>query len=490
LDGSGYAKHTGKSIVKQCECLLKVITALAILFAVHSAYAELPDSVNVALKNSGVSPSQVSIFVQPLAAQPSLLEPPLISHQADIALNPASSMKIVTSYAGLRMLGPDYRWKTEAYADGKIINGVLYGNLYFKGYGDPNFSQTDFWQLLHQLRQQGLKEIKGDVLIDQSYFASQSPNTGSFDGEPLRAYNATPSAFIVNGKTSSFRFDATAMDVTVQVQPQLAEMKIVNELEVSAIDCAAWRNDLGYDINKEGQTTTVIFSGSFPANCDEKYLELLALTEHDYHLSLFRKLWAEAGGIFNGKLQVKVLPGDALKLAQHESKPLAQLLPEVNKWSNNLMAKQLLLTIAAETHSQSATEMNAVTAIKNWLASTGLPFNELSIENGSGLSRIERISTAHLGALLVHAYYSPVMPELMASLPILGVDGTMQKRKNSLAHAQGHFKTGSINQVYSVAGYMLAKNGQRYVVVFMVNDAKAALTRAAQDALLEWVYLH
>lgn len=476
--------------MKQGKYLLKALVALAIFFAIHSAYAELPDSVNMALENNGVSPSQVSIFVQPLAAQPALLETPSVAHQADIALNPASSMKIVTSYAALRMLGPDYRWRTEVYADGKIINGVLYGDLYFKGYGDPNFSQADFWQLLHQLRQQGLKEIKGDVILDQSYFASQSQDAGSFDGEPLRAYNATPNAFIANGKTSSFRFDAAATDVTVQVQPQLAEMKVVNQLKVSATECTTWRNDLRYDVSKEGQTTTVIFSGSFPANCDEKYLELLALTENDYHLFLFRKLWAEAGGIFNGKLQVKALPGDALKLAQHESKPLSQLLSEINKWSNNLMAKQLLLTIAAEAHSQPATEVNAVSAIKNWLTSTGLQFNELSIENGSGLSRIERISTAHLGALLVHAYYSPVMPELMASLPILGIDGTMQKRKDSVAHAQGHFKTGSINQVYSVAGYMLAKNGQRHVVVFMVNDAKAPLTRAAQDALLEWVYLH
>ncbi len=476
--------------MKACKSLLKAIAVLTMLFTVHSTHAELPHSVNMALKNSGVSPSQISVFVQPLAAQPVLLDPPSVAHQADIALNPASSMKIVTSYAALRMLSPDFRWKTEVYANGKIINGVLYGNLYFKGYGDPSFSQADFWELLYQLRQQGLKEIKGDVMIDQSYFASQSPGAGSFDGEPLRAYNATPNAFIVNGKTSSFRFDGAGADVTVQVQPQLTEMNVINQLKVSATECTAWRNDVHYDVSQEGQTSTVTFSGSFPANCDEKYLELLALTENDYHLFLFRKLWAEAGGIFNGKLQLKVLPGDAVKLAQHESKPLAQILPEINKWSNNLMAKQLLLTIAAEAHSQPATEVNAVTAIKNWLASVGLQFNELSIENGSGLSRTERISTAHLGALLVHAYYSPVMSELMASLPILGVDGTMQKRKNSVAHAQGHLKTGSINGVYSVAGYMLAKNGQHYVVVFMVNDAKAPLTRSAQDALLEWVYLH
>lgn len=469
---------------------LKKIAMMAMLFITSYAYAALPESVNAVLKNSGLNPNQISVFVQPLAAQPTLLDPPYIAHQANIPLNPASSMKIVTSYAALGILGPAYRWKTEVYSDGKLINGVLYGDLYLKGYGDPHFTQADLWQLLHQLRQQGLKEIKGDVVVDQSYFTSQAPDPSHFDGEPLRAYNATPSAFIVNRKTSSFRFDAGAAEVTVQVEPQLTELRVINQLKVNATPCAAWRNDVRYDIGKEGQITTVIFSGSFPANCDEKYLELLVLSENDYHLFLFRKLWAEAGGIFNGKLRVNALPASAFKLAQHESKPLAQLLPEINKWSNNLMAKQLLLSIAAVGHSLPATEVNAVFAIQQWLASTDLAFKELIIENGAGLSRIERISAAHLGALLAHAYYSPVMPELMASLPILGVDGTMQKRKDSMAHARAHLKTGSINQVYSVAGYMLAKSGQRFVVVFMVNDAEAPLTRPAQDALLEWVYLH
>lgn len=471
--------------------LYKAIFAFAILFVAANAHADLPESVSAALKNNGLNESQISIFVQPIADQPAHLGAPIIAHQSDIPLNPASNMKLLTSYAALKLLGPQYRWKTEVHADGKIINGVLYGDLIFKGYGDPNFTQADLWQLLHTLRQQGIKEIKGNILIDQSYFASAFTDAGKFDSEPLRAYNATANAFIINNKTTSFRFESEADHITVQQQPDLTELKVVNNLKLVIGQCTNWRNDLRYDVSREHEITSVIFNGSFPVNCKDKYLELLALSESDYHLFLFRKLWTEAGGLFSGKLFISSLPAQAFKLAQHESKPLSQLLPEINKWSNNLMAKQLLLTIGAEKNGLPATELSAAQAVKNWLISEGLHFDELVLENGSGLSRIERISAAHLGHLLTQAFYSPAMPELMASLPILGVDGTMQRRlKESLAAGQGHLKTGSVKDVYSVAGYMLGKNGQRYVVVFMVNDVQASSTRAAQDALLEWVYLH
>jgi D-alanyl-D-alanine carboxypeptidase/D-alanyl-D-alanine-endopeptidase (penicillin-binding protein 4) len=213
------------------------------------------------------------------------------------------------------------------------------------------------------------------------------------------------------------------------------------------------------------------------------------LDELNYNLSLFRKLWSGLGGSFSGKLRVQSVPSNAVKLTQQDSETLAQTLVDINKWSNNLMARQLLLTIAAEAVGLPGTEDNGTLAISRWLASHGLNFNELVIENGSGLSRIERISAEHMGALLVHAYYSSVMPELMGSLPVLAVDGTMLKRmKDSDAQGKAHLKTGSINGVFSLAGYMLGQNGQRYVVVFMVNNPKAPLTKPAQNALLEWIY--
>ncbi len=466
--------------------------------------SELPDTVNRALQKAGVPAESVSVYVQALADQPTKLSPPLLTHLSTAPLNPASTMKLLTSYAGLSLLGPAYRWKTEVYTDGALNNGVLKGNLYLKGYGDPNFMTVDFWRLLNSLRQLGVKEIKGDLVVDNSYFATNAQSTESFDGESLRAYNALPSALAINLKASSFRFDSDASQVTITQEPNLPEIKVINLLKISNpktentrpvnAQCSTWRNTLGYDVKSVDGVSIVTFNGTYAPNCTEKYIELLAMDENVYTLHLFRKLWSELGGSFNGTLLTKNVPANATKLVKQDSKTLAQILPEINKWSNNLMARQLLLTIAAESSEVenvivSATEDNGAVAVERWLNSIGLKFDELVIENGSGLSRIERISAEHMGQMLVNAYYSPVMSELMSSMPILAVDGSMLKRmKDSSLQGRAHLKTGSINGVFAVAGYVLASNDQRYVVVFMVNHASAALTKPAQNALLEWVY--
>ena len=153
------------------------------------------------------------------------------------------------------------------------------------------------------------------------------------------------------------------------------------------------------------------------------------------------------------------------------------------------MARQLLLTIAAEKIGQPATEANGEMAIKTWLANKGQNFDELVVENGSGLSRIERISAQHLGQLLVDAYHSAIMPELMASLPIAGLDGTAQKRlKETSLQGRAHLKTGSLDGVNAIAGYVLDSQNKRHVLVMLINHAKADASKSAQGALIEWVY--
>ena len=468
---------------------MKKLIPIVLLLLSQSAQAALPSTVLSELKKIGLPAENVSIYVQALAEQPALLSPVLLEHQATAALNLASTMKLLTSYASLSILGPTYRWKTEIYTDGSLQNGVLNGNLYIKGYGDPSFSADDFSRLLARLRQSGVEQIIGDLVIDNSYFASKALTAGSFDGEFARAYNATPSAFLLSQKTSSFRFDADISHVTISMEPNLPEVTVNNQLKVGKGDCASWRNTISYDVKKQDGLATVIFSGVYPVNCNEKYLELLTLDESYFDYHLFRKTWKALGGYFNGKVRMQAVLPNARKILQQDSKTLAQILPDMNKWSNNLIARQLLLTIAAEKTTVPATEENGALAIKQWLNTQSLQFNELVIENGSGLSRIERISAQHLGQLLTHAYYSPVMPELISSLPIAALDGTMQRRmKNSVLQGRAHLKTGTINGVYTLAGYLLGQQSERYVVVFMANDAKAAYTKPAQDALLEWVY--
>lgn len=449
------------------------------------AHAELPTTVADALKSAGIPQNSVAIYVQAVDATS-----PIMEHNSTQGLNPASVMKLVTTYAGLDLLTPTYRWKTEVYRDGSVVNDVLDGNLIIKGYGDPSFKATDFWRMLMSLQQSGIKQIKGDLILDKSYFAKNVGSRKTFDDETWRAYNAEPSAFLVNGRNTSFKFTASENNVNISQEFELPEVQIINKMALSQGACGAWRNNLAYSVKSLANRAIVTFSGTFSADCGEKYLELSVFDDEKYALYTFKKLWRELGGGFNGQLKTQEsMPFSAVKVIEQMSDPLGYVVRDINKWSNNLMARQLLLTIAAEKDGAPATEAKGIAAINAWLSGKNMNFNELVIENGSGLSSIERISAEHLGQMLVSAYHSPVMPELMASLPILSKDGTVMGRlKDSQSNGRAHLKTGSLDGVSAIAGYVLDANNHRHVMVMLVSHAKAAASKNAQDALIEWVH--
>jgi D-alanyl-D-alanine carboxypeptidase/D-alanyl-D-alanine-endopeptidase (penicillin-binding protein 4) len=497
----------------------KLFTALVFISVSLSAYAELPSTVVDALKKAGIPQESVAVVVRSADGAHTSF-----THNAASSLNPASVMKLLTTNAALDLLTPAYRWKTEIYQNGVVNNGVLTGDLIIKAYGDPSFKAQEFWRLLMTLQQAGIRAIDGNLLIDKSYFTydmvKNIANKNTFDNAPWRAYNAMPSAFLVNGRNTSFKFIADAGDVAnnrVRIEPDFAlpELQIINNLKLMPGACGDWRNLLTYSIKaqeaglnereaKEGSaqisekmsSAVATFNGSFSPDCGERYLELSVFDDEQYAFYTFKKLWLELGGKFSGQLKIQEKPDRAVKVLEQLSEPLAYVVRDINKWSNNLMARQLLLTIAAEKTSLPATEINGAMAIKAWLAGKSfdgksLNFDDLVIENGSGLSRKERISAEHLSQMLVSAYNSPVMPEFMSSLPILSLDGTVKKRlKDSPVSARAHLKTGSLDGVSSVAGYVLDKQNKRQVLVMMVNDAKAGASKAAQDALIEWVYSH
>ena len=463
--------------------MLRFVSSLLMLLASFCAQAELPSTVAEALKKAGVPQQNVAVYVQAVDDKT-----PILSHNAEQAMNPASVMKMVTTNAALDMLTPAYRWKTEIYRDGKLANWLLQGNLIIKGYGDPSFKAQDFWRLLISLRQAGVRRISGDLIIDKSYFAA-STNNMSFDSEKWRAYNAQPSAFLVNGRNSSFKFTANDEAVNITQEFELPEVIIVNKMKRVRGVCGDWRSRMSYDVQPDEAKVVVQFSGSYATECGERFLELSLFEDEKYAFFTFKKLWRELGGEFDGALKLQETPAGAVKLLEQQSEPLGSVIRDINKWSNNVMARQLLLTIAAEKAGAPATEAKGISVIQSWLAANGMKFNELVIENGSGLSRVERISAEHLAQLLLHAYRSPVMPEMMASLPILSLDGTIKQRlKDSLSNGRAHLKTGSLNGVSAIAGYILDANGHRHVLVMLVNHASAAASKGAQDALIEWVH--
>lgn len=448
----------------------------------HANAESPPQEVAILLKNANISLDHVAMFAQRLN-QPT----PTLSVNARQAMNPASVMKLVTTYAGLSILGPEYRWKTEFLSDNNPINGRLKGNLYIRGHGDPSLDSQTLWRLLGELRQQGIQTIQGNIIIDDSLFSPAQTDAFSFDGAGYRAYNATANATMIDQRATSVGFRVIDNRVQITVFPKPTTLAIENHLRVDQGPCENWRDQLQYDIT-EGKTTTIAFRGVFSAQCGDRFLDLSVLTPTQQWQSLFKLLWSQWGGKFNGNVTVGLTPASALLLKTHESEPLANVLRDINKYSQNLMARQLLLSIALEQGKLPATEEAAAEVVNQWLAQQNLADNTFIIDNGAGLSRKNRLSAEWLGKLLIHAHQSPFMPEFVASLPIYAKDGTLARRsKESPLAGRAHLKSGSLEGVNALAGYVIDQQGQTWAIVWLVNDENAHKSVAAQEQFLNWV---
>lgn len=464
----------------------KLVMLLIVWSSVMAHADTLPAPVRAALKEAALPQSSLSVWVQDTQASGALLEV-----GAERAMNPASAMKLVTTYAALEILGPAYRWKTESYTEGSLTGEMLNGRLILKGYGDPRLTLENFWLLLRDLRQRGLRDIRGDVLLDQGYFEHSVQDPAAFDNEPLRAYNTLPQALQVNFNAIRIRLlpQADNKSVRVVADPAPPSLSVVNALEMDIAPCGDWRETIATELKEAGPERVLTLRGRFSVACGEKSFNLNLLPNELYVDSVFRLLWEELGGTLNGSVRAGELPVGATLLARFDSPPLGDVMRDINKFSNNVMARQLFLTLGAEQFGPPATARKGAAAIENWLVKKGLDSPELVLENGSGLSRLERISSRHLGKLLVSASKSAVFGEFESSLPIVAVDGTMKKRLQDHAVAgHAHIKTGSLDGVRSVAGYVFDARGRRMVVVAMLNHPRASASRPVLDALLQWVY--
>ena len=440
----------------------------------------LPDAVAAALRAAAIPPAASAIVVLPLAPGGVTIEV-----NASQPMNPASTMKLVTTYAALGLLGPAYTWRTEAFVTGAIRRDVLEGSLVVRGSGDPKLVIENLWLMVQRIRSYGIREIRGDVVLDRSAFDVAAHDPGDFDGERFRPYNAGPDALLLNFKAVALGFvpDPEARSARVVPLPALVGMKLPPSVRAADGPCGDWRARLQADF---ADPMAPVFRGAFPLSCGERVWHLSVLDHARYFSAAFASLWQSAGGSWSGRLREGPVPADARRIALHESAPLAEVIRDVNKLSNNVMARQIYLTMGAESSRQPASAARAEAAVRAWLDSQGLAMPELVLENGAGLSRVERVSATGVARLLRHAFDSPLMPELMASLPLVGVDGTMRKRSGAAGSA--HIKTGLLADVRAVAGYVHAASGRRYAVVAIINHANAGRGQAAHDALLQWVY--
>ena len=467
------------NVKTNCHLKQQLLSFLIACCATFSATAgELPPPVTSALKEAGIGLNNVAVVVQGVDSDEAL-----IRHNDRQAMNPASTMKVVTTYAALELLGPAFTWKTEVFADAPLKNGRLDGNLYIKGSGDPRLALEQFGLLLRQLRARGLRDIDGDLVLDRSAFSLPPHNPGAFDNEPLRPYNAGPDALLVNLNSVRLTLRPESVQKAVAIIPETPSepLSIDNRLKLSNEACGDWREKLKATVN----AGTILLQGSFPTSCGDKTLNLSPWSANVQTERLFRALWRELGGSLLGRVREGTTSPTALLIAAQESPTLAEVVREINKYSNNVMARQLFLTLAAE---RPATPEGARQRLGDWLASKNMRIPELVLDNGSGLSRSERISADGLSRLLLAAWKSPVMPELMSSFPLAGTDGTLRKRLgNSAATGRAHLKTGYLEGVRALAGYVMDASNKRWAVVFLINDPNARSGKPAMDALLDWV---
>jgi serine-type D-Ala-D-Ala carboxypeptidase/endopeptidase (penicillin-binding protein 4) len=465
---------------RSAACAAALLLAAAALADAQSPSSALPAAYRSALLAAGIPARAASVVIRPLDGGTLQL-----AENADAAVSPASTMKVVTTYAGLLQLGPAHTWSTEAYALGPVRAGVLDGSLAIRGSGDPTLVIEKFWLLVQRVRGVGIREIRGDLVLDRSAFDVIAHDPDEFDGAESRAYNAGPDALLVNFKAVSFEFvpDPAAGVARVLMTPRLAGANVPPTVRGAAGNCGDWRSRLRADVSDPRAPR---FAGEYPLACGTRALHVNALEPADYFAAVFRQLWEDAGGRWTGRVRDERIPSGALRIAAHESRPLIDTIRDINKFSNNVMARQLFLTMGAAATGASATAERGALAVQQALARRGLLFPELVLENGSGLSRVERIAPRNLAALLSDAWRHPRQADFVSSLPISGVDGTLKTRRFAPGAAQ--LKTGLLNDVRALAGYVQASSGRRYVLVAIINDPRAGAAQSAHDVLVDWLY--
>ena len=463
------------------------ILFLIFLLWVNTVFADSDiDAINKILNRSELSKGNYSLYIKNISKREKIF-----SYNEQKAFNPASVMKLVSTYAGLQLLGPQYQWKTEVLYKGNIKNKHLYGDLIIKGYGDPTLTYADFSEIIEKVQQKGIKYIHGNIIIDESFFG-ELKNQDLIDDKKYRAYNVNPKSFVVNENTINFNFSISNEKINIQTFPEIPTLKVINHLRLTDQDCKEWKDTLGYEVETKSNLSEIRFNGSFDKACESKDINLSILSGNRLSKDLFEKIWKIHGGVIEGEFKNTYQNfTDTHKIYEHQSKPLSLVVRDINKYSQNLSARNLLLTILAENNGNPITENEAGRFTKESLMKEKLKLDSLEMDNGAGLSRNAKINAGDLGFLLEKAYSNLYMPEFISSLPNIGIDGTLKNRGKKLSVAKhAYLKTGSIQSVSAIAGYIFDKNNDVKIFVFMANDPKANESSKIQDDLIEWTYLN
>ena len=450
-----------------------------------AAGAEVPAHVTQVIAAQRLPPSAVSFaIVDPDSDRLVLGQNP------DTPRSPASTVKVVTTFAALDLLGPAYTWHTRASIRGTLDDGALDGDLILQGGGDPYMTLERWWSFVHALRAKGLKTIHGNIVVDNTAFYLPPEDPGEFDGRPNRSYNVVPDALMVNFQSIEFRVlpDAAARRVEVIASPAPVNLSIENHVRFAAGRCGGAAGRVDFKV-ASAEWDRVVFSGALSPHCAERSFARVLLQPATYAFGTFVELWLEAGGEFSGSLRVGAAPADAQPFLSFDSLSLGEIVRLTNKFSSNLMARHLLLTLGEERLGAPATLEKGAATIAEWSRERGLDLQGMDIDNGSGLSRITHISVLQMAEILSAAYHSRYAPEFLASLPLAGIDGTLRSRMKTSPAGGVRLKTGHIDGVSGVAGYVTGNSGKTYVLVSLVNHSRTDLGAGepVHAALVTWM---
>lgn len=466
------------------QALAIALVALAGSLA-QAADKPMPAEVAKAWAGSGLPESSLSLVIEEVQGTR------LAGVNAAEFKNPASVMKLVTTWGALSELGPDYVWRT-AFLTNKDATvsdkGVLSGPLYLRPTGDPVIMLEDLWRLMRELRLRGIREI-GDIVVDRSVFGEVAIDPHEFDGKGDRPYNASPDSFMVGFGAVRLVFtpDVQAKRWRAFVDPPIPGIDIESDVRYQDGSCRRGPSVEAQTVNRADGVRFRVTGEAFGA-CGEFDFHRLAFDQQAFAARTLKTMWGELGGTMTGTVKDGQIPSSAVPVAAHESPPLAEVIRLVNKRSNNVMTRVLLLTLGAEAGQRPATVAGSVEVLKRILTNQGIKLGATVIENGSGLSRNARISADVMADILQHAWRSPAMPEYVSSMAILGVDGTLQRRlRNDDSRGYANMKTGALKDARAIAGYVLSKSGKRYIFVSIVNHPQAFKARDFENKVIDWL---
>lgn len=455
-----------------------------LLYSVSIQAEDLPLALKEVLTNLPIQRESLSLWVA-TDKHPQ----PLVAYQHRVSRTPASLVKLITTGVGLKLLGGDYRWDTAFYTSGKIHHGTLYGDLYIQGFGNPYLIQERLIDMIAIIRQQGITRITGQVVLDDTYFARFTETPNAFDGRGSQPYNALPNALSINFRTVEMVFTVKQGRSYITTDPVLPQTVIDNRLSLNDHQSCRGRGFSPKISVDDLSSSKVVVDGSLSMYCQGRRITQVLGSAGEVFYANFRKFWLKSGGQLTGQWRYGQIKKDLRLLYRADSKPLSEQIQAMNKLSNNLMSRQLFLTLGAEQLRPPATLQKSRAVVMETLQQMGVSTRLLWLDNGAGLSREARLTAEQMGRFLHAMRHQKEWGLFEKSLAVAGVDGTMRWRlRDTPLAGRVMAKTGSLDGVRTMAGYLTAQSGEIYSFVIMIEDPAVKSARVLIDAILQWIY--